>query len=282
MRDSVPVISILCPTRERPDHVKRFVDSICRTTETLQSLEILFYVDSDDETFPDLSAYPVKFSVFKGPRVWLSNAHNFLAINAKGDILMTGADDMVFRTHGWDTLVTETIFNVEDRICLVFGNDLGTHAGKIATHGFFHRKWFETLGTWVQPGRGSLWDLWSTENAKILGRLIYLEKIVIEHVHYRQSSKSVSFDNTYQYVRNANAAFRPSETYNKLSRERRIDRLILRNLMSSPPEIENKYCFAEWVSKTFLKNSKPELKFRILTLNNLNLLKFILTKFLKR
>jgi glycosyl transferase/beta-hydroxylase protein BlmF len=158
-------ISILCPSRERPDQVIRLIESIFENALAPDTVEILFYIDHDDETFPNLNRFGQSTRVFRGPRTWISNAHNFLYSHCEGEIVMTAADDMVFRTLGWDSAVYAAFDSVPDKIALVYGNDLGTHAGKIATHGFFHREWIEALGTWVQPGRGSLWDLWSTENA---------------------------------------------------------------------------------------------------------------------
>jgi hypothetical protein len=254
------------------------MESIEKTITGFNRVELLFYVDEDDETFPELRASRIIVKKFVGPRVWISNAQNFLAMNATGEILMTAGDDMVFKTFEWDHIVSQKFMNIEDKIGLVFGNDLGTHAGTIATHGFFHKTWFQALGTWVQPGRGSLWDLWSTENARILGRLFYIESLVIEHLHFRQSHEVLNFDKTYEYAGKLNASFRPIETYNKMKRERRIDRLILRNYMKDKPPIEPNYLIAETLVKSLLKNKSLVEKTRVLTLTNFSLLLLILRK----
>ena len=265
-------ISILCPTRERPDQVIRLIESLLDNAQMPEMLEILFYIDQDDETFPSMDRFGDAVRVFQGPRTWISNAHNFLYSYCQGEIIMTAADDMVFRTIGWDSAVYAAFDSVPDKIALVYGNDLGTHAGKIATHGFFHRKWVEALGTWVQPGRGSLWDLWSTENARKLGRLIYLDELIIEHVHYRQSKVNVEFDNTYSFVRSMNSSFRPEVTYKKLKRERRIDRILLSEKMESAPKRELNYLIGSFVTSYVLKNANLEQKRRIQSVTNLGLL----------
>ena len=279
---SATKISILCPTRERPEQVIRLIESILKNAKNPELIEILFYIDQDDATFPNLDKFGDTVNVYQGPRTWISNAQNFLYSNCHGDIIMTAADDMVFRTAGWDSVVVATFESIPDKIALVYGNDLGTHAGKIATHGFFHRNWVETLGTWVQPGRGSLWDLWSTENARVLGRLIYLEELIIEHVHYRQSKVGAEFDKTYSFVRSMNSSFRPEVTYKKLKRERRIDRILLAEKMESSPKWEMNYLVGGFVCDYVLKNSSLEKKRRIQSVTNLGLfglaLRFIWTK----
>lgn len=244
-------------------------------------MEILFYVDADDATFPNVKGFPCQIKLFQGPRVWISNAQNYLYLQSTGEIIMTAADDMVFRTNNWDLEVEQTFAEITDKIALVFGNDLGTHAGKIATHGFFHKTWVETLGTWVQPGRGSLWDLWATENARIIGRLIYKPGIVIEHVHYRQSSISVEFDETYKTVNVANSSFRPELTYKKMGRERRIDRILLAEKMLVQPQSESKYFLGTLLSKTMFANSNLARRRRLASLSNLQALFSLMRIFFK-
>ena len=265
-------ISILCPTRERPEQVIRLIESVLANATNPNLVEILLYFDLDDMSIIDIDQYRNTVKVFRGPRTWISNAQNFLYCHAEGEILMTAADDMVFRTKGWDDEILAAFNNISDRIALVFGNDLGTHAGRIATHGFFHRNWIEALGTWVQPGRGSLWDLWATENARKLGRLVYLDNLIIEHVHYRQSEIKAAFDNTYSFVRSMNASFRPENTYKKLKRERRIDRILLAEKMVTVPKLELNYLIANLICSTLLKGLTLEKKRRVLSVTNIGII----------
>ena len=124
-----PKISILCPTRERPDQVLRLIESVLENAQRPETLEILFYIDNDDETFPNIDRFGKAARVFRGPRTWISNAHNILYSYCKGEIVMTAADDLVFRTPGWDSAVYTAFDSIEDKIALVYGNDLGKVCG---------------------------------------------------------------------------------------------------------------------------------------------------------
>jgi hypothetical protein len=179
---------------------------------------------------------------------------------------------MIFKTDQWDDIVKSEFSKLPDRIALIYGNDLGSHAGKIATHGFFHRYWVEALGTWVQPGRGSLWDLWATENARLLSRLVYLDTLVIEHRHYRQSALGASFDSTYERIMKSNSAFRPELTYAELSRERRIDRLLLSEVMLGAPPVEPNFFLSELLARFLINKIPKQGILRLRTLTNLQLL----------
>jgi len=278
---SLNLISVLCPTRERPENVLRLVNSARATAKNPELLEFIFYVDLDDESFPDIDGV----KVIRGPRVWISNAHNVLYASAKGEILMTAGDDMEFLSMNWDVVIKEKFKSIPDRIGLVFGNDLGTHAGKIAVHGFFHRRWIEIIGTWVQPGRGCPWDLWSTDVARKIDRLFYLPEVHIKHIHYRQGNKEANFDSTYQYVYNNNSSFNPQLTYRLLERERRIDRILLiENLLTSAP-FERQYLISSFFEKRFRSHLSLQKRRKLLILRNRELfflpVRLLMNKFFK-
>lgn len=261
---SMDLISIICPTRNRPENVIRLVNSARSKAKNPDQIEFLFYVDSDDQSFPEIEGV----RVFRGPRVWISNAHNALFTLAKGEILMTAGDDMEFLSMNWDMFIREKFQSLPDKIGLVFGNDLGTHAGRIAVHGFFHRRWVEIIGTWVQPGRGCPWDLWSTDVARGIGRLFYLEDVHIKHIHYRQGDKEAKFDSTYKNIYDTNSSFEPQRTYKLLERERRIDRILLtENLLTKPP-LEGRYLLSSLVERKFRSRLSLQKRRKLLILNN--------------
>lgn len=278
---SKDLISVLCPTRERPENVIRLVNSAKATAKNPDLIEFLFYVDLDDQTFPDIKGV----RVFRGPRVWISNAHNTLFALAKGEILMTAGDDMEFLSMHWDMYIRKKFESIPDKIGLVFGNDLGTHAGRIAVHGFFHRRWIEIIGTWVQPGRGCPWDLWSTDVARGIDRLFYLADVHIKHIHYRQGNKEANFDSTYQFVYNNNSSFEPQLTYKLLERERRIDRILLiENLLTKPP-IEGRYLLSSLIERKFHSFLSLQKRRKLLVLNNTQVIllptRLLLNKFFR-
>jgi hypothetical protein len=246
--------------------------------EDPELLEFLFYVDHDDQTFPPIDGV----KVIRGPRLWISNAHNVLYANATGEILMTAGDDMEFLSKDWDKEVKDKFISIPDKIGLVFGNDLASHAGRIAVHGFFHQNWISTLGTWVQPGRGSLWDFWATEVAQKLNRFYYLPHVHIKHIHYRQGSKEATFDSTYKYVYLNNSSFDPQKTYRLLERERRIDRILLAEVMSPKPPLETNYLIVGFLVSMLEKKLSLRNRRKLLILNNIQVLTLPLTMIINK
>jgi hypothetical protein len=252
------MISILTPTRGRPDNVKRLVDSALATAKFPDEVELLFYVDSDDDTFPtEMESENVR--LIRGPRMWLSVLQNILYANCRGDIE-----------------------KFPDKLVLVYPNDLATHGESMAIHGFLHRNWINAVGCWVAPGRGSLYDLWHTEVARKLGRLQYLEDVHIAHVHYRQGEGLARFDETYKYVSSATRSWVPMNTYKKLKRERRIDYVLLTEKLQGTIPKDSNYLIGEWLSR-----NKDHLGLRSLdqrrlrTLSNIEILPVILKNIFK-
>jgi len=178
------MISVLCPTRGRPRSVLRLLQSLRRTA--VADVEAIFYLDEDDpelQQAADVIHADEHSMVVIGPRIVLSKCWNRCWDEATGDIGMQCGDDIRFRTPGWDAQV-EAVFRLyTDRILLAHGDD-GFQHGALATHGFLHRRWVETVGEFV-PGifTSDFNDTWLTEVADALGRRAYLPDVVTEHLH---------------------------------------------------------------------------------------------------
>lgn len=177
------MISVLVPTRGRPDNVRRLLSSAFDTSET--EVEFVFYVDEDDplgDQTLDVAAREGA-TVNIGPRVVLSEMWNECWKLARFDVAMHCGDDIIFRTPDWDVRVLEVFDRYPDRIAFVHGRD-GFQDAKIGTHGFLHRRWVDAVGYLVPPYFSSDYnDLWLTEVADALGRRVFLPNVYTEHMH---------------------------------------------------------------------------------------------------
>ncbi len=276
-------ISILVPTRGRPESVFRLVKSINETASRKDLVEILFYVDNDDESFPPSVHLDSNVKVIRGERVWISLAWNCLFAHSQGEILMYTGDDVVFETTGWDDQVRTAFTQFPDSLGLVFGDDGGWYAGKLAINGFIHRAWADLLGYFTYPARVSAIDLWIHECASYINRVVYLDKVMFRHVHYRQGDASAKFDETYKDAYEKSVRWGIMDSYDSLSRERRIDKIILSRKIGKSLPFEFKYILAILVSK-FLKFFKGRTgeQDRILSFDNQFMLKRIYHKIFRK
>jgi len=197
------MLSILVPSRERPELLNRFLKSVDDTI--LEAVEILVFVDHDE---PRLEEYEFCIHNWRGKlRVELftakgittvGQAWNFLYKRSIGDFLMMGNDDLVCITQGWDAIVKKNLVeSYDDAICLAWTNDL---SGQSHTHCAFpivHRTWVETLGYFTTAHFHFLLnDTWIFDIAKKLDRLCYLPDVKIEHRHF--AFQKAKYDNTYK------------------------------------------------------------------------------------
>jgi hypothetical protein len=102
-------ISILCPTRGRPDQFARMVDSALDLAARPEAVEVVAYFDNDDPAGYQAGRY----RAVRGPRILLSEAWNECRGAAAGPIYMHAGDDLIFRTRGWDGLVRDAFGVVE-------------------------------------------------------------------------------------------------------------------------------------------------------------------------
>ena len=180
-------ISILAPTRQRPGFVNDLVESCVNHAQHPELIEFVFYIDSDDDTYGDLSVLASKFNCdikqVSGERIVLSQMWNECYKVCTGDILMHCGDDLRFRSENWDTVVRDKFNEFPDKIAFVFGNDGIWTPGEFGTHGFIHRNWAETVGYFVPPYFSSDYnDTWLNDVARGVGRWFYVD-IYTEHLH---------------------------------------------------------------------------------------------------
>ena len=176
------MISVLVPSRGRPEQFDRMYDSLMATVTYPRQVEVVARLDEDD---PEKFMYPVGPTYLNGPRALLSECWNECYRWARGEILMHAGDDITFNTPGWDVRVREEFEKLPDRIGLVYADDLTPNFPDLATHGFLHRRWVEAVGYFLPPLFSSDWnDVWITEVAKNVGRFVPMPDVEIEHHHY--------------------------------------------------------------------------------------------------
>lgn len=188
------LISLLCPTRARPRQFRAMEESAVELATFPGRMEVIAYRDDDDDSDYDHSE--IRTRHLRGPRILLSKMWNECCAAARGEILMHCGDDIVFRTPGWDAVVRKAFAASPDNLVLVHGDDCSPNTDAIATHGFLHRRWVETVGYFVPPLFSSDWnDVWLTEVADMIGRRVKVP-IVTEHMHYAFDKSE--FDRTYR------------------------------------------------------------------------------------
>ena len=185
-------ISIVLPTRNRIQGLQQFFTSLVNTTAYFKKLDICLVIDDDD---PDTKNYldnhsfnlNIKYTIIPhGKHIlgeWWDIGYHKLAT---GSIIMLCADDFRFKTNHWDQLVYDEFAKYDDKILLVYGDDLFVSKRlQIATYSFVHRTWIENSPFWLPPYFTTDYvDTWISDVADSLKRRVFLPNLVIEHMHF--------------------------------------------------------------------------------------------------
>jgi glycosyltransferase involved in cell wall biosynthesis len=196
-----PSISILLPTRGRPEQAERFLQSLVKMTSDLSHLEIVLYVDDDDPASHAIQCDDLSLIKIIGPRLPMGGLNTACLERSTGDIIVPLNDDMVLRTSGWDRRVVEIHEGFPDRIYLAYPNDLYSRELLCSTP-ILSRTTCEVLThPFPKLYQGGFIDYHLMDVFKrlqVLGenRIVYLDDVVIEHLHY-QYGKSEA-DATYE------------------------------------------------------------------------------------
>lgn len=229
-------ISILCPSRGRPDIFQRMVNSAVNTG--IGHFEIFVYLDEDD---PQRSAYPLTLvdKVLTGSSQRLGKIWNQLAHSSTGDLLMMANDDLVFMTREWDRLIIESLDKEapSDDIFVAWVNDGHRHWTSRCTFPIVSHRWFEILGYLAPECFHFLWhDTWVGDIGKKLDRTLPILDVLIEHRHF--SFGKAKYDDTYRRHREGsnNTAKRNKDKlmFKQTDDERQRDAEKLRQHMEMP------------------------------------------------
>ncbi len=207
-------LTILVPSRGRPKNAVKMYEAF-RETCTADT-KLLILVDSDDPTLS--TYYSLLYGVGQVLVVEPGRRGMVAALQRGFDSFRDHigfavgfmGDDHLPRTHGWDTAYLETLRRLQTGF--VYGNDL--YQGEaIATQVAMTTDIPDALGYMCPPEFDHLcvdvvWQDWG----KAIDRLVYLDKVVVEHMHYLAGKARI--DEGYGAVNNPTVSGHDISAYN--------------------------------------------------------------------
>lgn len=192
-------ISILVPTRGRPERALNFCESVARTQSGSHQVVLLFYCDSDDSKIPEYQELLGRYHnviLHVGEPQSVSKSWNVLAKMADSDILIMGNDDQEYQTENWDLVLQHRLWRYPDQIYCAWFND-GINGERHCAFPIVSRKWYKTVGNQFTPGIFNFGynDTWIFDVGKRVGRLEYIEDVFCEHQHFTTGKSE--YDDTY-------------------------------------------------------------------------------------
>lgn len=165
-RSDGPLVTVLLPTRGRPDWLAKSVDSLYSLAVNKDKIEFLFRVDTDD--LPTIQACcqivdmlpNATLNIGKRGNGFRSMHHwiNAMCVQARGDWLLIWNDDCQMKSSGWDHVLLHTgarsWHNVPDIFMLTIPS-----VGRPACNEFMflRRKVTQVLGHWALSPHNDNW-----------------------------------------------------------------------------------------------------------------------------
>lgn len=163
------MISVLCPTRGRPESMRKSAASLLDRANG--PVEILTYVDDDD---PMLERYGTPTIV--GPRFGYLGLHryvNALADVAQGEWLFLWNDDARMLTSGWDEIVA----GHQPAVLSPMSNHNGRQMDG-CVFPIVPTDWVRRVGHFSLNAHN---DTWWGQIGKVLDRLVDLDDVLVLH-----------------------------------------------------------------------------------------------------
>lgn len=206
-------IDLLIPTRGRPNNLKPLLENVRATASESKNITVCFWADRDDlETARAAQAAKEELGdsfreivVLNGDRQGIAHVYNEMANWVNGDLLGYLADDVEFRTDGWDKEICKAFGKYEDRIALVHCMDPARPAdAQFPDHGFISR-WARNVSKCVffcfpphpdLPGSEpiSFTDILLSPIYESMERRVHLPEVVLAHKHWCQRGDGTEAD----------------------------------------------------------------------------------------
>lgn len=240
------VLSLLCPTRGRPERMHQMAGSALATAADPDRVEILAYVDDVDDK---LEAYKAvagelvrehgaqgRIKLLIGPAIGVPRAMNILTQSARGEVICCATDDQQYVSNNWDTRLDEETLRYPDGIYCAWFND-GWESDRWCTVPMVGRQWIETVGYFLNPVFEHYYaDTWVWMMAKKLDRAIYLPDVMCRHFHYKAGTREMDDTDRLRGADGGTARQkRDHETLNRYQRYLDLDAGLLRQAMGKAP-----------------------------------------------
>jgi hypothetical protein len=206
---------VIVPSRGRPANIAALIDAWQATTAGVA--ELLVAVDDDDPELNGYMAPSARAKIVLGPRERMGPTLNRLAVERAPSRFAVGfmGDDHRPRTEGWDVRMVEALREMGTGIA--YGNDL-LQREALPTAVFMTSDIIQTLGYMHPPGLVHLFlDNYWLGLGQALGRIRYLDDVVIEHVH--PLAKTAEWDEGYREVNSQAMYARDHATFMRWVRE---------------------------------------------------------------
>jgi len=178
------MISILCPSRGRPQLAKKMVDTALSLAGA--PIEILIYLNDDDPELDNYRALIDNQYLIVGPDRSPAYSWNRLAEVARYDLLFLMGDDAWFETDNWALKISAVFDQYPDKIVFAFPSvdGLEWRGGQLTKdhcpHFVVHKNWVRVLGYFVPP---QFWhwyiDTWFRDIAKAIGRFRSIDDVKV-------------------------------------------------------------------------------------------------------
>src|ERR1700722_5310162 len=120
-----PIISLIVPTRDRTEQLRRLLDSLAETASQPKRIEVVLVLDEDDR-----ESIGFHHDGLALRRTILAPGANMGALNmagyeaSSGQHVMLLNDDVIARSPGWDECILDCFGRFPDDVALVHTNDL--------------------------------------------------------------------------------------------------------------------------------------------------------------
>ena len=148
-------ISIVIPSRGRPEKLLEMMNSVIDCASSPELIEFVLYLDNDETS--DYEMFYKRAVIIKGDRAHMGKMFSACILKSSGKTIVICNDDVIVSTNKWDDIIYENLKSYDDNIFLMYPNDLNKGSA-LCTFPIFSKELFLKFPG-ILPGDLTLIDL---------------------------------------------------------------------------------------------------------------------------
>lgn len=172
-----------CPSRGRPELLKRMLESFDRTKSI--TTDLIICIDSDDPSIKEYNDILYgKYKFYIEQRRNVAQIHNFIVNeNPEYEYYMPINDDITFETDGWDNILADTIQKKGAGWGISFPDDTTENwKHNLPTFGMMSGNIVKTIGHFYPLELKMFYgDNFLLDLGRAMGKLFYCGNVVVKH-----------------------------------------------------------------------------------------------------
>lgn len=198
-----PTIAILTPSKQRPNKLKRMIESLLSNTHNISRIHVLILLDNDEKDIDQYKLYvndikkKLNISLYQKKEKNHNSRNNYLASKIDADFYFPMNDDVIFIEKYWDKYIDEIQSILPEKPYSIWVKSEEKYDYLHCDFPIVNRLWYKRLNYIGNLYLNGFIDKWICELGHLTKQFIITRKKMLRHLNVGDSKSTEEKDQTF-------------------------------------------------------------------------------------